>query len=513
MTHQSQIIRSTRLISILTLLSRFFGYARDLVIALLLGTSFAADAFVVATRIPNMLRRLTGEGAMTGAFVPVFTSWRDEKGEAESWDFARRMFWSLAVIMAGVLVVGLVIAPWLVRLFTAMSSDPGQWSTAVLMTRITFPYAMLIALAALASAALNSVRVFGWPAAISIFLNVAIIAAGLLAWFLGARQPAIWLAVGYVIGGALQLLVQLPSLIRRGMPFGFKLGFHHTAVRRVVVLMIPALAGLGIHQVNVLVSTVFASQAEGWISALFYADRVMELVLGVYAISIATVVLPVMAQQAVEKKMKEMRETLEFALRNVAFIVVPAMAGLIVLRDPIVRVLFERKAFAATSTELTSAALLFYAVGLPAFAFSRLMVQGFYAVEDTRTPVKGAGIALVANLILCATLVGTLAQGGLALAASLAAYLNVAFLYWRYRRERGSMDERRLMISFVRIGVAAVLMGVTCSWMAGRMGLYQPGPFLPLLGWLTATIALGVAAYLGLAWVLGAEELREFFVR
>lgn len=478
----------------------------------MLGTSFTADAFVVATRIPNLLRRLAGEGAMTGAFVPVFTAWRVDKGEAASWDFARRMFWTVAVLMSGVLVVGLLVAPWLVRFFFALSDEPSQWTLAVTMTRITFPYCVLIALAALASASLNSVRVFGLPAATSIFLNLAIIAAGLLAWWRGFAEPAIILAVGYVLGGALQLLVQLPSLARRGMPFGFKLGFKHAAVRRVGVLMLPAVAGVGIHQINVLIGTVFASLTEGWISALYYADRIMELVLGVYAISVATVVLPVMSQQAAENKLEAMRDTLGFALRNVAFIVIPAMVGVMILRDPITRVLFERAEFGSTSTELTSWALLFYAVGLPAFASVRLLVQGFYAMQDTKTPVRAAALALVTNLIFCVLLIRPLGQGGLALAVSLAAYANLVVLYWIFRRRLGAMDERRMLVSLVRIGLAAALMGGACWWVLHGTSWLHTEQLVPLAGMLLVTIAGGLLLYIGVAWVFGAEELSEFFM-
>lgn len=479
--------------------------------ALLLGTSFMADAFVLATRIPNLLRRLTGEGAMTGAFVPVFTSYRAEKGEEESWDFARRMFWTLALLMLGVLAVGLLITPWLVRLFTAMSPEPGQWTLAVLMTRITFPYIVLITLAALASASLNSVRVFGLPAAASIFLNVAIIGAGLIAWWLGSAEPAIVLAIGYVIGGALQFLIQVPALIKRGMPFGFRLGFRHPAVRRVGLLMLPAMAGLGVHQINVLVSTVFASKGEGWMSALYYADRVMELVLGVYAISVATVILPLLSQQAVEKKWDRMKETLGISLRNVAFLIVPAMAGLIVLREPIIRLLFERKAFDSASTELTSFALLFYAAGLPAFAAVQILVRGFYALQDTKTPVRAATVALAVNIVFCAVLVAPLRQGGLALAATLAAYSNLGVLYWIFRRRLGGVDERKLLVSLVRISLATVLMGAACWWVAGTL-LLQTHDLVPLLLWLSATILGSAGLYAGLAWLFGAEELNEFLL-
>jgi len=326
-----------------------------------------------------------------------------------------------------------------------------------------------------------------------------------------AFKPAVALAVGVVVGGVLQVLVQIPALLRRGMPLGFKLGFRHPGIRRVAALMLPAFAGVGIYQVNVLVSTIFASQQEGWISALYYADRIMEVVLGGYAISVATVVLPVLSQQAVEKKFAAMRETLTFSLRIVAFIVVPGAVGLIAVGDPIVRLLFEHKAFGADSTGLTAGALLFYALGLPAFASVRLMVQGFYATEDTTTPVRIAALALVANVVLCFLLVGPLRQGGLALATSLASYLNLVVLYWVFRRRLGGVDEGRLALSVGRTLAAAVGMGLACWWLAGKLNLMEVSSFARLAGGCLGTIALGAAVYLGLAWVLRAEELGEVY--
>ncbi|MCH6553211.1 MAG: murein biosynthesis integral membrane protein MurJ [Acidobacteria bacterium] len=511
MTDQHQILRSTRLVTLVTLLSRVLGYVRDLLIAILLGTTLAADAFVIAFRIPNLLRRLMAEGAMTGAFIPVFTSWRIERPEAESWEFARRMFWALATVGLGVTLVGIIAAPWLVRAFTAFSPDPQQWSLAVLLTRITFPYCVLIALTALAGAILNSLRVFGLPASVPIYLNLAIIAGAVTAWRMELAEPALALATGVVLGGVLQLAVQLPALARRGMRFGVKVDFRHPGIRRVARLMLPAFAGVGIYQINVLVSTMFASRSEGWISALYYADRVMELALGVYAISVATVVLPVMAQQAAEKKLDDMRGTLGFALRNVGFIVVPAAVGLMVLRDPIVRVLFQHSAFEATSAELTSWALLFYALGLPAIAAVRLVVPAFYAVQDTVTPVRVAALSLGVNIVFCFLLVGPLRQGGLALATSLAAYVNLLVLYGLFRRRLGMVNEKRLAASLARTMLAAGGMGLGCWWLANKVELMEITAFSVLLGWFAATLVLGVLLYLGLAWLLRAEELGEFY--
>lgn len=506
-----QILRHTRTVTLLTLLSRLFGYLRDLLVAVLLGTSLAADAFVISFRLPNLLRRLMADGAMTSAFIPVFTGYRMERREEEAWDFGRQMFWTLATLMAGFTLLGVLAAPWLVRLFTLASPDPQKWSLAVLLTRIAFPYCLLISLTALAGGMLNTLRIYGLPASVPIFFNLAIILAGVVAWLLHYPEPAVALAVGVVLGGLLQVAVQLPALRRRGLPFRFKLGLRHPGIRQVAKLMVPAVAGIGIYQINVLVSTIFASQQEGWISALYYADRLMEIALGAYAISVATVVLPVLSQQAVEKKFAQMRETLTFSLRNVAFIVVPAAVGLMVLRDPLVKMLFEHRAFGANSTELTSWALLFYALGLPAFASVRLVAQGFYATQDTATPVRTAALALVVNVALCFVLVGPLRNGGLALATSLASYVNVTVLYLVFRRRLGGIEEGRLALSLGRTTLAAAGMGAACWWLARRLGLMELTSFAALLTGVLVTIALAVGVYLVLAWLLRGDELGEFY--
>ena len=448
---------------------------------------------------------------MTASFIPVFTHYRANRPASESWDFARRMFWTLAMVMSGVALLGVILAPALVRLFTLASQDPEQWSLAVRLTRITFPYCLLIALTALAAAILNTLRVFALPASVPIYLNMAIIAAAGLAWFLDYQEPALILAYGVLIGGTMQLLVQIPLLARRGMPFGIRVDFEHPGMRRVVRLLLPAFAGVGIYQVNVLVGTIFASRSEGWISALYYADRVMELVLGAYAISVATVVLPVLSEQVVEKKLVAMRETLTFSLRNVTFIVVPAAVGLIVLSGPIIRMLFQHKAFTAMSTDLTAQALVSYAVGLPGFAAVRLLVQGFYAMEDTRTPVRVAALAMLANVAFCVLLIGPLGHRGIALATSLAAYLNLAMLYVGWRRRAGNINEARLAISVGRTLCASIGMGLICWWLTSHLELVKVPEFSLLSVGCLTTIGIGIPAYWALAWLVRSEELNEVY--
>ena len=471
----------------------------------------ATDAFVIAIRLPALLRLVTSGGGLGAAFIPVFSSWRVEKGEAEAWDFARKSFWTVALIATVITVLGLIFTPQIVWLFTFMSSPDTDWSLAVFLTRITFPFVLTVSLVALAAAALNSVGIFGIPAAVSIFLNLSIIGAGGLAWYMGAAQPAIYLAVGYMIGGAIQLVILLPTVVRRGMPIGVRIDMNHPAIRRVSTLMVPALASIGFYQINVLVSTGFASTSEGWMSALFYANRLSDLIMGVVVISVTTAALPMLSQQAAAGHMQEMRDTLGFALRNVSFVVIPAAAGLIMLREPIVRVLFEHGAFDSTSTLLTTSPLLFYAIGLPAVAWVRVLVQGFFAVQDTRSPAVGAAVAVVANVALCALFVGPFAHGGLALAPTIASFMNLAIIYWMFRKKEGGLAERRIISSVTKSMAAAAVMSAGCWYLLQTPLLDASNSFLEQAAGLAVAILAGVLLYAGAAWVLRSEELRGLF--
>ncbi len=468
----------------------------------------ATDAFVIAIRLPALLRLVTSGGGLAAAFIPVFSSWRVEKGETEAWDFARKSFWTVALIATGITVLGLIFTPQIVWLFTFMSPPGTDWSLAISLTRITFPFVLTVSLGALTAAALNSVGVFGIPAAVSIFLNFSIIGAGGLAWYMGSAQPAIYLAAGYMIGGAIQLAILLPTVVRRGMPIGIRIDVNHPAIRRVCTLMVPALASIGFYQINVVVSTVFASSSEGWISALFYANRLSDLIMGVVVISVTTAALPMLSQQAAEGRLDEMRGTLGFALRNVSFVVIPAAAGLIILREPIVRVLFEHRAFNSDSTALTAWPLLFYALGLPAVAGVRVLIQGFFAVQDTRSPAIGAGVALVANVVLCAVLVSPLGHGGLALAPAIASYMNFVVIYLLFRRKEGRLEERRLLASVAKSMLAAAVMSAGCWYLLQTPMLDFSNSFLELAAGLAVAILAGVLLYAAAAWALRSEELR-----
>jgi putative peptidoglycan lipid II flippase len=326
LTEKGKILKSASVIALATVISRICGYLRDQRVALLLGTSPAADAFILAFRIPNLIRRLTGEGALGASFIPVFTDYLRGKPPKEAWQFAQRAFWDIAVILAVVAALGCVFSRQIVGSLTAMGVGHAHWGLAIYLNRIIFPCVLFLGLAALAGAILNTFHRFGLAASTSILFNVAFIAFSFGAFYRPImnwappvyRTPAVGLAVGIVVGGALQLAMQLPALAKLGMRFRPDVTLDDPGVKRVGKLMMPMFFGAGVFQINFFVDTIFAASPRmpgGSISSLYIADRLMELVLGSYAIALSTALLPTMSHQAADGKYGEMKQTFAFALR------------------------------------------------------------------------------------------------------------------------------------------------------------------------------------------------------
>ncbi|PYU53335.1 MAG: murein biosynthesis integral membrane protein MurJ [Acidobacteria bacterium] len=516
LTDKKHILKSASIISLVTIASRVLGYVRDQRITLLLGTSLAADAYVLAYRIPNLFRRLVAEGSMTASFIPVFTSYMREKSKEEVWDFANRLFWTLSLVVAVITILGMVFSPAVVQLF---SGENVARAEAVDLNRIIFPYLFFIALAALAMGILNCFHVFGLPAATPVLLNVSTIAfsVGIVWHYVG--DPAKSLAIGVLVGGVLQFLIQVPSLVRRGMKFSFGISFSHPAIRDVARLMLPRLFGIGIGQINLLIDTRFATAARmpsGSLAALYVADRVMELVLGGYAIAVATAILPMMSHQAAAKDYDSLKKTLSFSVRIVAFITIPAALGLMILREPIIRVLFQHGQFVAESTRLTARALLYYAVGLPALATVKLVVPAFYSTRDTKTPVIIASISLLINIILNIVFLETflykrVQNGGPALATALATFFDFFALFIIFRIRYGPMGTMGILRSFAKISICASLMGVACWFGNYYTGFALHSRFLVQFLVFAGLILGATALYLALAWLFRCHEIEEVY--
>jgi putative peptidoglycan lipid II flippase len=527
LTEKGKILKSASVIALATVISRICGYLRDQRVALLLGTSPAADSFILAFRIPNMIRRMTGEGALGASFIPVFTGYLRGKPQRETWQFAQRVFWDVAVILTVVAALGCVFSRQIVGSLTLMGGSHVRWDLAIYLNRIIFPCVFFLGLAALAGAILNSFHRFGLPASTSILFNVVFIAFsfGLVYRPImnqappAYRTPAVALAVGIVVGAALQLVMQLPALAKLGMRFRPDVNFGDAGVKKVGKLMVPVFFGMGVFQVNFFVDTIFAASSrmpEGSISSLYIADRLMELVLGSYAIALSTALLPTMSHQVAEGKHDEMKQTFAFALRVASFITIPAAVGLILLRVPITQVLFEHGEFMARSTSLTAHALLFYSLGLPAFAAIKLITPMYYSTQDTLTPTKVGAYSLVLhvalNIVLLFGFGRYLWNASPALASSLAAYFNFAALFVIFRGRYGSLGSAAIFNALGKMALCAVAMSAVCFAAVKFSHLATLQHFLAKAAWLTGIIVVSVGIYFGLAWALRCEELPELFL-
>jgi len=518
LTDKKQILKSASIISLVTIVSRIFGYVRDQRIAVLLGTTEVSVAYQLAFRIPNLFRRLVAEGAMTASFIPVFARYMREKGKEEVWEFANKLFWTLAVVVAGITVLGMVFSPSVIRLFTSDVGSAGGLDVAVELNHIIFPYLFFVALAALAMGILNCFHVFGLPASTSIFWNAASILFSIAAVWKYFKNPATSLAVGVLVGGVLQFLIQVPMLVQKGMKFDFGISFSHPGIQNVARLMIPRLFGIGVAQINLLVDTRFATASimpKGSLTALYYSDRVMELVLGGYAIAVATAILPMMSHQAAANDYSGLKKTLAFSIRLVAFITIPAMLGLMILREPIIRVLFQHGAFIAESTRLTARALLYYAIALPGLATVKLVVPAFYSTKDTRTPVIVAAISMVLNVLLNIVFLEfffrRVQNGGPALATALACYFDFFALLVIFRLRYGALGTMEILRSFGKISLCAGIMGVGC-WLGGHYTEFTiHSRFIVQLAVFTGLIAGATVLYLGLAWIFRCHEIEEIY--
>jgi putative peptidoglycan lipid II flippase len=506
---RGRLVRSASAITPLTLLSRVTGYLRDKAIAATLGAGMRTDAFFVAFRIPNMLREIIGEGAMSSAVIPVYAEVSAARTADEARAFVGRVVATFALILAGITVAGILVSPWLVDLLAEQfHGTPGKFELTVLLNRWIFPYILLVSLAALCQALLNAHHRFAISAAAPILLNVALIVSAV---FVAPRltEPTYALAGGVLLGGALQIGIQLPQLRRLRAVGRPALGWKDPAVRSVLVLMSPRLLAYGINTVNTVVSTRFAAGlGNASVSHLYYANRLKELVLGGFAVSVATAILPLLSRQALSTDREPFKDSLAFALRLIAFVTIPASVGLVVLQAPIVRVLFQGGRFAAADTQATAGVLATLAVGLFFFACVRVVVPAFYALKNTALPVAAALADATAFLLLCLAWTGPLGLPGIGLAASCAAAVNVAILVVALRRREGRLGGRRIAGSLARIGAASAVMGALL-WGASR-SLSEAA----FAGWRGALLLAGLilgatVAYWVAAHVMGAPEPAE----
>jgi putative peptidoglycan lipid II flippase len=518
LTEKREILKSASIISLVTIVSRVLGYVRDQRISFLLGTTLSADAFVLAYRIPNLVRRLISEGTVTAAFIPVFTGYMREKSSEQLWDFANRLFWTLALILAIITVLGVIFSPTVIQTFSSAQDRESSYAEAISLNRIIFPYIFFVGLVALGMGILNSFHNFALPAATTALMNFSIIVFSISLMWHYFRSPAISLAVGVLVGGALQFLVLVPPLVRRGMRFDFGISFSHPGIRGVARVLFPRFFGMGVAQINFFVDTFFAAaprMPRGSLAALYVSDRVMELVLGGYAIAVATAILPMMSHQAAANDYEGLKRTLTFAVRIVAYITVPAAIGLMVLREPIIRMLFQHGQFVAESTRLTARPLLYYAAGLPALACVKLIVPAFYSARDTKTPVIVALISFALNIILNVLFLHyffkRFQNGGPALATVLATMFDFFTLFLIFRIRYGALGSIKIFRSIGKITLCSALMGVACMIANHYVKYTLQSAFFTQLMVFIALIGGATLLYIGLTWVFRCPEIEEVY--
>ncbi len=508
-TERRSVLKGAGVMTAMTALSRVLGLVREQVRSYYLGTGMASDAFGIASVLPNLLRRLFAEGAMTAAFVPVFAEYRKKHTKEELSLFLSRFVTLLSFVVTGVMILGMVLTPWLITtLFPGFGDGTEKTELTILLTRIMWPYLVLVSIAAIAQAVLNSYRVFAPSAFTPVLLNLVIIAT-VVGFQDRFEDPSHAFAGGFVGGGVCQLLFQLPYLRGRGISFRpqFSVG---PGVRKVARIFIPGVFAAGIYQINVLVAQFVATTLqEGSVASLQYSLRLQELVLGLFAISVTTVILPIMSDQVVEEDHGGLKDTLGFATGIVGFVTIPASVGLVLLATPVVQALFQFGAFDANSTQMTVFALYFHAIGIFFIAWSRIVTQVFYAMKDLKTPTFVAGGVMLLHAALCFVLAEPLAQGGIALAGGVAAAVNGVALWWLLRGKIGILGTRSILVSLGKSVVGASIMGVA---------IWAALPYLPLTTedprWLQLVSLLGVVVvgcvlYGISAKMMGCSELDD----
>jgi putative peptidoglycan lipid II flippase len=510
-----RLARSAGLFGLATLASRILGLIRDQVLAYYFGAGDAMDAFRVAFRVPNLLRDLFAEGAMSAAFVPTFTSYLARDGRERAWRLGNSVLNSLVLVTVVLVAIGFALTPALVRLFAGeFANVPGKLELTILLARIVLPFLALVAVAAALMGMLNALGHFFVPALAPATFNLAsiVVVVGLIpiADSLG-MQPIVIVAIATVIGGLAQVAIQWPPLYSEGFRYQPILDIRDEGLRRVLLLMGPGTVGLAATQINVFVNTVLATgQGTGAVSWLDYAFRVMYLPIGLFGVSVATASTPAISRLVALQEFGQVRGTIAHAISLMMLLNVPATVGLIVLADPIVRVIFEHGSFVPEDTAATAAALRFYSLGLLGYSVVRIVSPVFYALGRSRTPVMISAGSVMVNVALNLALVRVMGFRGLALGTSLTALLNAATQILLIRREIGGIEGRTIAASFARVAIAAAIMGAAAfgaDWLLGR---WLPGDTVLRqalrLAW---SIGLALLVLFAAAWTLRIPELAE----
>jgi len=505
------LLKALATVSGLTLVSRIFGFVRDVVIARIFGAGLATDAFFVAFKIPNLLRRLFAEGAFSQAFVPILAEYKDQRGEAETRKLLDHVAAFLALVLFVATLVGVAAAPLIITVSApGFIATPEKFDLTVSLLRVTFPYILFISLVALAGGILNTYSRFSVPAATPVLLNLSFI--GFALWAAPHFNPPVMaLAWAVFAGGVAQLAIQVPFLMRLKRLPRFRLDLKDSGVWRIVRQMGPAVFGVSVAQVSLLINMIFASfLVTGSVSWLYYADRLMEFPTGLLGVALGTVLLPSLSRHYAERSAAAYSALLDWGLRLTLVLALPAAAALAILSVPLTATLFQYGAFAASDVYATRSAVIAYSVGLAGLILVKVLAPGFYAQQDIKTPVKIAVVTLVATQIMNFIFVWPLKHAGLALAIGLGACLNAILLY-RGLRRRGIYSPATGWAEFLfKIAIAIYVMGMVLWWMAGTSASWLEAPAVERAMRLTLVIVAGAGAYFVSLWLLGFR-FRDFW--
>jgi len=513
-----RLARSAGLIGAATFVSRVLGLVRDVVQGFFFGTSAAADAFVVATRIPTLLRDLFAEGAMSAAFVPTFTRYLTQQGKPAAFRLGSQVVNALIVVTAVLVVAGMIFAEPLVHDFAGkFSRIPGKLEMTIALTRVNMPFLLLVAVAAALMGMLNALHRFFMPAVAPAMYNIVFIVCTIVFVPLFVRigiAPVMALSAGMLLGGAAQIVAQWPTLSREGYRHQWVLDPGDAGLREVLVLMGPGTLGVAAAQVNLLVNTQLAAGEPGAAAALGYAFRLMYMPIGIFGVSVATAAIPDLARHAARNAHDEMRRTLSWGLRLMLMLSMPATVGLMVLAQPIVQLIFERGRFDATSTAATAASLLFYAPGIVGYSIVKIASPSFYSLRDARTPVIVSVVTIAANLALNIWLNHLMGFRGLALGTAIAANINALLLLYLLSRRLDGIESRRVFVSFVKITLASGVMAVAAyyshAWLHAHLPVRMLGrPDVPRAIGVFGAIGVAIAVLAGSAALLRIEEFSQ----
>ncbi len=506
-SHRS-LIKSTSILSLGTLSSRILGFVRDIVLARMLGTGVTADAFFVAFKIPNLFRDLVGEGATNAAVVPILSEYKEKQDLENFWEFVSAILALALIILSVITILGILLAPVIVRLLApGFIADPHKLLLTIRLTKLLFPYLVLIGLTAYSMGILFTFRSFAVSAFSPCLLNIAMIGSALIA-SRTMKEPVFGLAVGVLIGGVLQFWVQWKSLGQIGMRYLRPKTLRHPGVVQIGRLLIPRLVGSGVYQLTVLIDTFCASLStivgQGGISAIYYANRIVQCPMGIFGVAMASAVLPTLSGLAQKKDLVSLKKTLVFSLENIFFVMCPMTVILILLSEPIIRIFFQRGEFGAYSTTITSSALSYYAIGLLSFGGIKILVTAFYALQDTKTPVKVAALCLGINAVLNFILMFPLKVGGIALASAIAGTIDfLILLHFMDRRLEGI--NTGLWRYFVKVFGASVLSGAAVFWM------WRDFVFVPEIVRLISAAMTGMLLYGSLCLAFKIDQARKIW--